>query len=116
MDFSDNPRKTQTPTIEHLQPKCLGGGNGLDNLVLCHPGCNRQLANRPREDKERLRSRRLQRMQREENEPVRTAAVAGRGNPVPVRIPVQRDWKRIALIAIGAAMFLAGVSVGMLID
>ncbi len=48
MDFSGTARATQKPTIEHLHPKALGGGNELDNLVLCHPGCNKQLADRPR--------------------------------------------------------------------
>jgi hypothetical protein len=64
MDFSPKARATQVPTIEHLQPKALGGGNELDNLRLCHPGCNKQLADRTRAEKERLRERRIRRLER----------------------------------------------------
>jgi len=64
MDFSPQARATQVPTIEHLEPKSLGGSNLIDNLALCHPGCNKQLANRSRAEKERLRERRMRRLER----------------------------------------------------
>lgn len=45
-------------TIEHLLARSLGGTYALDNLALCHPGCNRHLANRAVDDKWKMRRRR----------------------------------------------------------
>ena len=53
-----NANEKRKPTIEHLQPKSLGGGNDLENLRLCHPGCNNALGNRPHANKERMRDTR----------------------------------------------------------
>ena len=47
----------QAPTIEHLRPKAQGGTLALDNLCLCHGRCNRELGDKTREVKERLRAR-----------------------------------------------------------
>jgi hypothetical protein len=59
LNFSAVPNSKKAPTIEHLTPRSLGGKSDLDNLRLCHPGCNRHLGDRPREQKERLRAKRL---------------------------------------------------------
>ena len=45
----------KSATIEHKLPKSLGGTGQLDNLVLCHVGCNRHLGANPAEQKERMR-------------------------------------------------------------
>lgn len=114
-DFSAKPKKTQAPTIEHLQPKALGGGNSLDNLVLCHPGCNRQLADRPRVEKVRLRNRRMRRMERAAAVVPAPQNVNHAPRPISKAKSVQRDWRTIALMAIAAAIFFAGLSLGMAI-
>jgi hypothetical protein len=44
-------------TVEHRQPKALGGTWELGNLRLCHVGCNRHLGANPPEQKERMRLR-----------------------------------------------------------
>lgn len=51
------PMAPEDQTIEHLKPVSLGGTDDLKNLVLCHPGCNRQLGNRPAWQKIRMRDR-----------------------------------------------------------
>ena len=50
-------RKNRQITIEHLVARSLGGGDELDNLALCHPGCNRHLANRPLDKKRKIREK-----------------------------------------------------------
>ena len=50
-------RKNQQITIEHLVARSLGGGDNLENLALCHPGCNRQLADRSIEKKRQIRKK-----------------------------------------------------------
>ncbi len=52
------PMEPGAETIEHLKALSLGGTDDLKNLVLCHPGCNRQLGNRPAWQKIRMRDRR----------------------------------------------------------
>lgn len=47
-------------TIEHLIPLSRGGTWVLENLVLCHVGCNRHMADNPPEQKERMRLRKEQ--------------------------------------------------------
>jgi 5-methylcytosine-specific restriction endonuclease McrA len=42
-------------TMEHVNPRSKGGTNRLDNLRLCHVGCNRHLAANSPEQKERMR-------------------------------------------------------------
>ena len=113
MDFAATARKTQAPTIEHLLPLSLGGTGRLDNLVLCHPGCNRQLGNRPRAEKERLRARRLRRAGLKQ-----AAAVLVTADPklsVSASRRLAKDWQHIAWHAISVAAFFAGVCVGMMV-
>ena len=58
MDFKAVPNSKKAPTIEHLIAQSLGGSNLLENLVLCHPGCNRLLGIRPLASKIKMRERR----------------------------------------------------------
>jgi hypothetical protein len=114
LDFRADARKTQRPTFEHLQPKSLGGTNELGNLRLCHPGCNKELGNRSRVEKERLRQRRLRRSQKIDT----VAAPIFHRHEVPEAppsVPVVDRWKILTLMASAAALFLAGLSVGLLI-
>lgn len=55
MRFGGIPNCGKAATIEHLEPLSRGGTWALDNLALCHPGCNRHLADKPRAQKERMR-------------------------------------------------------------
>ena len=125
LQFSAAPNSKKAPTIEHLTPRSLGGGSALDNLALCHPGCNRQLANRPREDKERIRAKRRRSVPKPAAKAVAPVAlkaaraappraVAPRATPpraAPSPAPAA-DWKtRFWLASIAAALF-AGLSLG----
>lgn len=44
-------------SLEHLTPRATGGGDGLDNLVLCHAACNRHLRDHLAEKKRRIREK-----------------------------------------------------------
>jgi len=58
MDFHAQPNSSWAWSVEHLIPVCRGGPGTLENLVLCHPPCNRILKDRPLKDKIKLRERR----------------------------------------------------------
>lgn len=49
--------KNRKITLEHLTPRALGGTDDCDNLVLCHPACNRHLADRPVQKKHEIRAK-----------------------------------------------------------
>lgn len=51
------PRGGKRTSIEHLVPRALGGGDALENLVLCHEACNRHLRDHPAEKKARIRDK-----------------------------------------------------------
>ena len=55
MRFGGIPNRGKAATIEHLTPLSKGGSWKLDNLVLCHVGCNRHMKDFPPEHKERMR-------------------------------------------------------------
>ncbi len=55
MRFDGPPNCGKAATIEHLTPLGEGGTWAIDNLRLCHVGCNRHLGIRSREQKERMR-------------------------------------------------------------
>ena len=55
MTFDGPPNCGKAATIEHLQPLSKGGSWNMDNLRLCHVGCNRHLKDYPPEQKERMR-------------------------------------------------------------
>ena len=58
MDFDAKPNSPKAWSVEHLIPVCRCGPGTLENLVLCHPPCNRVLGDRPLKDKIKLRERR----------------------------------------------------------
>jgi len=62
MVFSAPPNSSKAWSIEHLIPQCRDGPGLLENLVLCHPGCNRILRDRQLTDKIRLRERRRRKL------------------------------------------------------
>ena len=55
MRFEGIPNCGKWATIEHLMPLSKGGTWALDNLRLCHVGCNRHLRDRTPQQKERMR-------------------------------------------------------------
>jgi len=57
MRFEEPLNAGKAATIEHLVPRVHGGTGHMDNLVLCHVGCNRHLGTNSREQKERMRLR-----------------------------------------------------------
>lgn len=50
-----HPNRGRAATIEHVMPLSKGGTWALDNLVLCHVGCNRHLGANDPAQKERMR-------------------------------------------------------------
>ena len=60
--FDAKPNSAKAWSIEHLIPICRDGPSTMENLVLCHPGCNRILRDRPLNDKIRLRERRRRKL------------------------------------------------------
>ncbi|WP_300973471.1 hypothetical protein [Sphingomonas sp. LHG3406-1] len=80
LDFAAKPNSKRAPTKEHLVAQSLGGGNELSNLVLCHPGCNRMLADRPVADKEKIRAKLAANR-------AKVAAAKKAGVPVPSNSP-----------------------------
>jgi hypothetical protein len=126
LDFEAAPNSKKAPTLEHLQPSSKGGSNKLDNLVLCHPGCNKQLGDRPKADKLRIREKRLV------ARPAKLSATPLAKAPTPVT-PVQSRnmttlqvarrqhgpstdiWRTRALIAGAVAMSATGLSLGLIL-
>ncbi len=120
LDFEAKPNSKQAPTKEHLQSLSDGGKDELNNLVLCHPGCNRQLGARPRVDKEKIRARRIAKAAAAAapKAAVRAAPKQPIVVPVKVRDPTREpavDWRTVAWSAIAAATFFAGLALGLLL-
>ncbi len=55
MRFDGPPNCGKAATIEHLEPLSKGGTWHIDNLRLCHVGCNRYLGDRTAAQKRRMR-------------------------------------------------------------
>lgn len=55
MSFNGPRNAGRAATFEHLTPLSKGGTWELENLRLCHVGCNRHLGDKTREQKERMR-------------------------------------------------------------
>ncbi len=54
----DPPRHpNKRRTIEHLNPRSLGGGDEESNLVVCHQHCNMHLRDRPPDRKLKMRAK-----------------------------------------------------------
>jgi 5-methylcytosine-specific restriction endonuclease McrA len=62
MNFAAVPNSARAWSVEHLLAQCLDGPDRLENLVLCHPGCNRQLGDRPLKNKIEMRERRRRKL------------------------------------------------------
>ncbi len=125
LDFAAPPNSRKAPTLEHLVAKAKGGGNGLDNLVLTHPGCNKQLGCRPVEDKRRMRDKyRFKRERADAARHVRAdTPVEDGGNKGRQRAQVHtaqlrgrlRRWQLATAIAGGAALLATGLAAGLVI-
>ena len=55
MRFVGPPNCGKAGTIEHYVPRSKGGTDALENLRLCHVGCNGHLADHEPAQKERMR-------------------------------------------------------------
>jgi hypothetical protein len=126
LDFDAAPNSKKAPTQEHLQPRSKGGSNALANLVLCHPGCNKQLGDRPEADKRKMRAKRLPgRMAQPALAPAEPPPVTrpqARGGDRAVHHVVRQDghqgaeiWRTRALIAAAVALFAVGLSLGLFV-
>ena len=58
IDFEAEPNSAKAWSIEHLLCKTHDGPSRIENLVLCHPPCNRTLGNRPLVKKIEMREKR----------------------------------------------------------
>lgn len=122
LDFNAPPNSKKAPTKEHLEAQANGGSDALDNLVLCHPGCNRLLGNRSKADKLKMRAKNAANRAKQATKakpvskagPIKPPAIAAR---IAASKPLTRapDWQRLALIATASATFFAGVCLGMII-
>lgn len=120
--FNAAPNSKKAPTKEHLEAKSLGGSDARNNLVLCHPGCNKHLGNRPKADKLKMRDKHLANRAKQAGgaktlpkpAPVKPVAIrpSAAAAPLKTRAP---DWQRTTMIATAAATFFAGLCLGMLI-
>ena len=57
IDFKAEPNSDRAPSREHLVAEPREGPDTLDNLVLCHPPCNRRLNNLPVVEKIAMRDK-----------------------------------------------------------
>jgi 5-methylcytosine-specific restriction endonuclease McrA len=55
IDFKAEPNSARAPSLEHLIARSRGGPDTMDNLVLCHPPCNRELGDVPLAEKIKAR-------------------------------------------------------------
>ncbi|MFL6752431.1 MAG: HNH endonuclease [Sphingomicrobium sp.] len=62
IDFNAQPNSANAWSMEHLISASRQGPSTLENLVLCHPRCNRVLGDRALADKIRLRERRRRKL------------------------------------------------------
>ena len=132
LDFSAAPNSKKAPTREHLLARSRGGGDGLDNLVLTHPGCNRMLGDREVEQKHKIRQK--VRTNRAKLRDVGAAKAAGPRAEAAVVVPpraapvrrVQDDhrqlrdqlrrWQRLALVSAGTMLLAIGFAGGLLVS
>lgn len=144
LDFAAVPNSKNAPTLEHLVAKSLGGGNELANLVLCHPGCNLHLADKPLAKKQEIRAKWQANAAK-----VAAAASAAKATPAAAKAPAKAVpappapprpappppvapapvvaqlraelayWRRLALVGGGAGLaslgFIAGLGAGLLL-
>jgi hypothetical protein len=132
LEFDAQPNSKKAPTREHLVAQSLGGGNALDNLALCHAGCNRMLADKPLKQKQAIRAKMLANnarvaVKQTSAAPPSVRVAAPKSVASPPRAPTlaadarQRDggaqlrhWQLFALASTGAALFSVGLALGLL--
>ena len=134
LQFDAIPNSKKAPTIEHLVALTDGGSNELANLVLTHPGCNRQLGCRPVEKKRQMREKRRkarERLQAVERVEARSSvAEGGPGHALPklssLSVPASdeslqllrqalRRWQQATAMAAAAALLSFGFAAGTLL-
>nr|WP_294170414.1 HNH endonuclease [uncultured Sphingomonas sp.] len=125
LDFAAPPGSRKAPTLEHLVAKANGGGNGLDNLVLTHPGCNKHLADKPRQEKLRIRAKWQANQagiaaarQVRADTPVEDGGNKGRQRAQVHTAQLRgklRRWQLATVIASGAALLATGLAAGLAI-
>lgn len=132
LDFSAAPNSKKAPTKEHLLAQSLGGTNELANLVLCHPGCNKQLGTRPIDDKRAMQRKvRANRAKLLAGKAMSPTAPASK-RPVDAKPPVVKVaapshgeaevayWRRLALAAGATAAvsvgYVAGLITGLILN
>lgn len=121
LDFSAVPNSGKAPTREHLVAVSRGGPDTLDNLVLCHPGCNKQLGNRPLADKLKMREKKVVARERQRFKSVGTTLPTA---PAVSRLVASESsshqtllsrWRMIAIATMTLAAFATGLAVGVII-
>jgi hypothetical protein len=127
LDFTAKGNNRKAPTKEHLLAQSLGGGDELSNLVLCHPGCNKQLGNRPVADKHKIRAKMIAnraRLVANRVEAVPKPAVPSPAGPTRSKAAdgevahlkaALRRWQIFALTSAGAVLFAVGVAAGLML-
>ena len=128
MDFSAPPGSKKAPTKEHLLAQSLGGTDELANLVLCHPGCNSHLGNKPvskkREIRRKMRANRVKILAAQGSagskvlaEPInKTTGVPAAAPPAPrTGTDELRRWQWIAAANGAAALLAIGILLGLLV-
>jgi hypothetical protein len=125
LDFAAPPNSRKAPTLEHLVAKANGGSGRLDNLRLCHKGCNQHLGHRPKEEKLRIRAKWQANQagiaaarQVRADTPVEDGGNKGRqraqGHTAQLRGKLRR-WQLATGVASGAALLAIGLAAGLAI-
>ena len=114
--FDAEPNSPKSPTVEHLEPKALGGADALPNLVLCHQHCNAHLRDHPKAKKLRTRAKwhAAYAMQQARRVQAPKAPIQ-RPAPGSMALPHFDPWRRIAIGTALLAAFACGLSAGLLI-
>lgn len=132
LDFEAIPNSKKAPTIEHLEARANGGTDAIENLALCHPGCNKHLANKPIDKKMRIRAKWAGSRQRSAAARQVNASTPqkSRGTSSPTgRVPTSnvrpsnvglrarlRRWQLAAMAASALALLASGFCAGMLLS
>jgi hypothetical protein len=132
LDFEAVPNSKKAPTIEHLEARANGGTDAIENLALCHPGCNKHLANKPKDEKLRIRAKWAASRQRTAAARTVNAATSRedggtRRNPNPLTNANLRtrdaglrarlrQWQLAAIAASAVALLAVGFCAGTLLS
>jgi hypothetical protein len=131
LDFGAIPNSKKAPTIEHVEARANGGTDALENLALCHPGCNKHLANKPKDEKLRIRAKWAASRQRtaaarkvnaatsREDGGTRKAKPVANANLHPSKTSLRarlRRWQLAAMAASAVALLAVGFGVGTVLS